>query len=187
MMCKLVNMKPSIVILWFGLFAVSLTQAASTARDPGEYFFQETFGDFREELAQARAEHKQGILIFFEQEDCPFCHRMKTTILNQPAVQDYFREHFRIFSVDIEGDLEVNDFKGLPTTQKDFAFKQFNVRATPVFAFFDLDGNLIARHTGPTSDMREFLWLGEFVADGSYHTENFTRYKRARRGQITGK
>ena len=187
MTCKLVNMKPCVMTLLFGLFAMSLTQAASTTRDPGEYFFQETFGDFREELAQARAEHKQAILIFFEQEDCPFCHRMKVTILNQSVVQDYFREHFRIFSVDIEGDLDVTDFKGLPTTQKDFAFKQFKVRATPVFAFFDLDGNLIARHTGPTSDMREFLWLGEYVADGHFLTENFTRYKRARREQTTGK
>jgi thioredoxin-related protein len=172
--------------LVFGLFATSLGSAANTGRDPGEYFFQETFGDFQEELAQARAEHKQAILIFFEQEDCPFCHRMKATILNQPAVQDYFRAHFRVFSVDIEGDLEITDFKGLHTTQKDFAFRQFKVRATPVFAFFDLDGNLIARHTGPTSDMQEFLWLGEYVADGHFRTENFTRYKRAKRGQTPG-
>jgi len=179
-------MKWHVMTLIAGLFASALVPAAGAGRDPAGYFFQETFGDFHEELAQARAEHKQAILIFFEQEDCPFCHRMKTTILNQPAVQDYFREHFRIFSVDIEGDLDITDFNGSPTTQKDFAFKQFKVRATPVFAFFDLDGKLIARHTGPTSDMQEFLWLGEYVADGHFRTENFTRYKLEKRGQIQG-
>ena len=71
----------------------------------------------------------------FEMDECPFCHRMKTTILNQPEVQAYFREHFLIFPVDIEGDVEITDFSGATTTMKDFAFKQYRVRATPVFAF----------------------------------------------------
>jgi len=172
-----------VLALSLGPLAMSPATAGSTARDPEEFFFQETFGDFREELAMAREEQKQAILVFFEQEDCPFCLRMKTTVLNQPAVQDYFRAHFRIFSVDIEGDLEITDFRGQSTTQKDFAFRQYNVRATPVFAFFDLDGNLVARHTGPTSDAREFLWLGEYVAAGHFRTQSFTRYKQDRRMQ----
>jgi thioredoxin-related protein len=175
-----------IAVLLIALLGVPPALAADATRDPDEFFFQETFGDFREELAVAREEGRQGVLIFFEQEDCPFCYRMKTTILNQPQVQDYYREHFRIFSVDIEGDLEITDFNGQTATQKDFAFRQFGVRATPVFAFFDLEGKLVARHTGPTSDLQEFLWLGEFVVDGHYRTENFTRYKRARRAQAGG-
>lgn len=183
---KVAKMTLRTMALLTGMLALSLAQAAGTARDSGAYFFQETFGDFHEELAQARAEHKQGVLIFFEQEDCPFCYRMETTILNQPAVQDYFRAHFRIFSVDIEGDLDITDFRGVHTTQKDFAFRQFNVRATPVFAFFDLDGNLAARYTGPTSDEQEFLWLGEYVVDGHFRSESFTRYKRGKRAQAGG-
>ena len=43
---------------------------------------------------------------------------------------------------DIEGDLEMTDFQGRTMTQKDFSFKEYNVRATPVLAFFDLDGKL---------------------------------------------
>lgn len=166
-----------------GWLVMGFAQAAEVPRDPAEYFFQETFGDFREELALAREEGKQGVLLFFEQEDCPFCHRMKTTILNQPGVQDYYRTHFRIFSVDIEGDLEITGFDGKQVKQKDFAFFTHNVKATPVFAFFDLDGRLVARYTGPTYDAREFLWLGEYVVDGHYRTDNFTRFKRARRAQ----
>lgn len=170
-----------------GLLIMSTPADGIATRDPAEYFFQETFGDFHEELVLAREQQKQVVLLFFEQEDCPFCHRMKTTIFNQPEVQDYFRKHFRIFSVDIEGDLEITDFEGRQVTQKDFAFRQYNVRATPVFAFFDLDGKLIARHTGPTSSAQEFLWLGEYVAEGHYHTQNFTRYKQERRKQASGK
>jgi thioredoxin-related protein len=156
---------------------------AEAPRDPAEYFFHETFGDFREELQTVRDEGKQGVLLMFEMDECPFCHRMKTTVLNQPDVQDYYREHFRIFAVDIEGDIEITDFNGEPTTMKDFAFRQFRVRATPVFAFFDTDGNQIkrARFTGATRDKQEFMLLGRYVVDGAYRDQTFTRYKRSNR------
>lgn len=166
-----------IVILAFGALALSAA-GATTPRDPERYFFDETFGNFHEELDLARQDNKKAVLIFFEQESCPFCHRMKTTVLNQPEVQDYYKKYFHIFSVDIEGDLEITDFQGHPTTQKDFSFKQYKVRATPVFAFFDLDGKLIARHTGPTKGAQEFLWLGEYIVDGHYQTESFAHFKR---------
>lgn len=162
---------------------LSVWPVCAAPRDPADYFFEETFGNFQEELESARQDGKQAILIFFEMDECPFCHRMKTSVLNQPEVQDYFREHFRIFSLDIEGDVEITDFEGRHTTQKDFAFQQYQVRATPVLAFFDLDGKLIARHTGPTSGVEEFLWLGEYVADGHYSKESFTRFKRSKRQQ----
>jgi thioredoxin-related protein len=156
---------------------------ATETRDPYGHFFQDTFGDFTEELQLAREEGKQGVLLFFEMDECPFCHRMKQTVLNQSEVQDYYREHFRIFAVDIEGDIEVVDFEGVTKTQKDWAFKDNRVRATPVFAFFDLEGQRVARYTGATSGPEEFLWLGEFVADGHYRETNFTKFKREKRQQ----
>jgi thioredoxin-related protein len=168
-----------IFFLAFSLLT-ALSTGAFAGPSPGQAFFDETFGNFQEELDQARADHKQGVLIFFQQADCPFCYRMETTVLNRPEVQDYYRKYFRIFSVDIEGDLEITDFQGHTTTQKDFSFKQYKVRATPVFAFFDLDGRLIARHTGPTRNAQEFLWLGEYVSDGHYRAESFARFKRAK-------
>lgn len=157
--------------------------AADKPRDPGQHFFNESFWDFTEELENARKAGKQGILVMFEMDECPFCHRMKTTVLNQPDVQDYFREHFLIFPVDIEGDVEVVDFKGKTTTMKDFAFEQYRVRATPVFAFYDLDGEYIkrARFTGATRDKDEFLLLGRYVVEGAYKNQSFTRYKRSAR------
>lgn len=157
--------------------------AVEKPRDAEQHFFNETFGDFSEELENARESGKQGVLLMFEMDECPFCHRMKTTILNQPDVQAYFREHFMIFPVDIEGDVEVVDFKGKTTTMKDFSFKQYRVRATPVFAFFDLDGKYIkrARFTGATKDKDEFLLLGKYVVEEAYKKQSFTRYKRSTR------
>jgi len=155
--------------------------SAQPPRDPYTHFFDDTFGDFQEELQRAREEGKQGIFIFFEMDECPFCHYMKTHVLNQPAVQEYYRKHFLNFAVDIEGDVEIVDFQGRLTTMKDFAFRQYRVRATPVLAFFDLDGKLVHRFTGRTKGVEEFLWLGEYVADGHYKTMSFTRFKRMKR------
>jgi thioredoxin-related protein len=162
------------------LLALASAAAVAALRDPGTHFFDTTFGDFPEELTNAREQGKDGILMMFEMDGCPFCHRMKTTVLNQSEIQDYFKEHFLVFPVDVEGDLEVTDFSGETVSQKEFALKQFRVRATPVFAFFDLDGNLVARYTGATRDAREFLWLGEYVVEGAYARTSFTRYKRER-------
>ncbi len=173
------------LLLLAGLFG-SAAVTADEPRDPGQFFFDQTFGDFSEELNNARDEGKKGVLIMFEMDECPFCHRMKTTVLNQPEVQDYFKENFMIFPVDIEGDVEVTDFTGQAMPQKDFALKEYRVRATPVFAFFDLDGNLVARYTGATRDSAEFMWLGEYVVGGHYRDLPFPKYKRERREAAGG-
>jgi thioredoxin-related protein len=171
--------------LIFILFSTLMlaAQAASTVRDPYQYFFNETFGDFQEELANARAQNKKAILIFFEMDECPFCHYMKQNVLNQPQVQEYYRKHFLNFALDIEGDVEITDFKGRVMKQKDFAFKVNRVRATPVIAFFDLNGKRIFRHTGKTAGVEEFMWMGEYVAEGYYRKMSFARFKRMKRKQ----
>ena len=121
--------------------AATATPAASETRDV-KLFFDETFNDMKEELETAKTDGKKGLLIMFEMDECPFCHRMKTTVLNRSDIQDYYKENFRVISVDIEGDLELTNFSGETTTQKDFALKDFRVRATPVFQFIDLEGKL---------------------------------------------
>ncbi|MEO5343330.1 MAG: thioredoxin family protein [Gammaproteobacteria bacterium SHHR-1] len=170
-----------LILAWLLLFGGQAL--AEAERDPYSHFFYSSFGNFQEELETAREAGKKGIMLFFEMDECPFCQRMKRKILNQPQVQDWYREHFLLFPVDVEGDLEVVDFQGNESIQKDFALKQYRVRATPVIAFFDLDGRLVHRFTGAASSVEEFLWLGEFVADGHYQTTNFTRFKQAKRQQ----
>lgn len=173
--------------LLYGLALLCLlwgaTVPAAAPRDPATHFFDQTFGDFSEEIRNAREQGKQGVFLFFESADCPFCHRMKTTVLNQPEVQDAFKAHFLAFTVDTEGDLEITDFAGRTMTQKDFAFKVNDVRATPVMAFYDLDGRQVVRYTGATKDKEEFLLLTDYAAKGLYKEMRFTRYKREQRAQ----
>ncbi|MEW6445310.1 MAG: thioredoxin family protein [Pseudomonadota bacterium] len=166
-----------------GAFFLSLMLVSTPlmAADGGG-FFDENFGNLKDELAGAKQEGKAGVFVFFEMEECPFCHKMKTTVFSQPEVATYFRKHFRILSIDINGDVEMVNFKGQTTTQKKFAFDEYRVRATPVMGFFDLDGNLVNKYTGPTRDAREFMLLGEFIVSGAFRQPgmNFTVYKKSK-------
>ncbi len=174
-------MMKSLVLGLVVLFFAAASGAAET-RDSAA-FFDDSFGDLQEELNNARDQEKKGVLIMFEMDECPFCHRMKQTVLNRADVQDYFREHFIILSIDTEGDLEITDFQGNTTTQKDFALKQFRVRATPVFQFVDLDGtpSRRGRFTGATRDAEEFLLFGEFLVDDHFNETSFSKFKKDKR------
>lgn len=146
-------------------------------RDVQQHFFNQHLGDFKAELDTAKQEGKQGILLMFEMEECPFCHRMKQTVLNQSEVQDYYRKHFLIFSVDTEGANALADFAGKETTEKKFALEH-RVRATPAFIFFGLSGQPLTRFTGAAKDVKEFMALGRYVVDGAYKTMPFAKYKQ---------
>lgn len=152
--------------------------ANADVSDPEDNFFQKTFGDYTEELELAREANKIGILIMFGQEDCPYCYRMKTTILNQIAVQHHYKKYFSIFYVDIEGDTEIVNFDGVEMSEKDFSFKVNRVRATPVFIFYDSQGKKIVKYTGPTSGVDEFMLLAKYVIDKQYLKMSFTRFKQ---------
>lgn len=159
-----------------------LANAAEQSADEG--FFSQTWGDFHEELNNAQTQGKQGVLLFFEMEGCPFCIRMRETVFNQPEIQAYFQQHWLIFPVDIEGSVEITDFDGQSMTSKAFAQDKLRVRATPVMIFYDLQGDMIYRHTGPTKDAQEFLWLGEFVIGGYIKEMKFVEFRQQRRQAI---
>jgi thioredoxin-related protein len=165
--------------LFIAFLVLMAGSAWAETRDPVNHFFQPKFGDFQAELDTAKQQGKKGIFLFFEMDDCPFCERMKTTILNQADVQDAFRTQFLVYSIDVNGDTQMTDFQGKAQTEKDFAFTH-RVRATPTMLFFDLDGKLVTRHTGPTKNKAEFLLLGKFVADGAYATQSFSKYKQGK-------
>lgn len=174
-------MKKFVFLLLLGL--LQALPALAEVRDPTVHFFQPKLGDLHGDLASARDEGKLGVLLMFEMDDCPFCHRMKATVLNRADVQDYFRRHFLIYSIDTKGDVPITDFQGRDTTEKSFAQAQ-RARATPVFVFYDLEGQPVTRYTGATKTAEEFLLLGRYVVEGAYKTMSFNVYKRqAGKGQ----
>lgn len=162
----------TILILCFSSWAHAET------RDAG-LFFDQNLGDLKAEMATAKKEGKKGILLMFELEDCPFCHRMKRTVLNRSEVQEFYKKNFLVFGIDAAGDNPLTDFSGKESTEKAYALAN-RVRATPVFVFYDLDGKVMTRYTGATKDAAEFLLLGKYVAEEAYKNKEvtFPKYKQ---------
>jgi len=165
------------IIVAVMLFILSLGTGFAETRDAEDHFFDMKMGDFKSELDTAKKEGKAGILIMFEQADCPFCFRMKHTILNQSEVQDYYHKHFLVFLVDIRGSIPMEDFTGKETTEKAFSVEH-RVYGTPVFDFFDLDGNLVTRFPGTAKNVNEFMLLGKCVVEGACKNASFAAYKK---------
>lgn len=164
---------------------VVLANEAET-RDPREYFFAQTFGDLREEMAAARDEGKLGMLLFFEADACPYCQRMLKTVFNQKHVQDWYQERFVSIAVDIHGDVELTDFDGITLPSKIFADHR-KVFLTPVVSFLDLNGAEIYRHLGMIETPEEFLLLGEYIEGGHYFDTEYEVFYREQRKREPGK
>ena len=164
--------------MMLGLSLLGSALLLPTANADG--FWDDSFFDMPADLKQAKADGKTGVFLFFQMADCPFCHRMETTVFTDPDVMAFMKKHFVTASIDIEGDVMMTDFQGKSISQKDFAFKQFRVRATPVMAFIDTDGKVATLFTGPTRSAQEFLTLAKFVTSGAYKEPgmNFFKYRK---------
>ena len=140
-------------------------------------FFTTSFGDMQEEMESANEKNKKGVFIFFTMDSCPWCAKMHKEVIPNPKIISFFSKHFVNIEVNIEGNNEMVDFNGDEIEQKKFA-QRYKVRATPVLAFFNLEGKEIVRRTGP-ANFDDFMLLANFVQSGAYKTTNFVKYKRA--------
>ena len=159
------------------LFLFALTPAC--AAEGWERFFELSFGDLRAEAADARKSGKQGVVVMYHFEECPYCARMKRDILSRPEVQAYYRKHFRAIAIDTRGAGEITGFDGRALPENAYA-RATGVRATPSFAFHGIDGALLATHIGAIYDPAEFMLLGEYVASGAYRDASFAAYKQSK-------
>jgi len=161
-------------------FALILAALAPAVAAGGwENFFELSLGDLRAEAAEAKKSGKQGLVVMYHFDDCPYCVRMKSEVLSRPEVQAWYRKHFRAIAVDTRGAQEVTGFSGKALPEKEFA-RAAGVRATPSFQFFAPDGALLVTHAGAIYDPAEFMLLGEYVASGAYRNASFAAYKQSK-------
>lgn len=152
--------------------------SAGSASASGDAFFEQTLGDFQAEIHAAQKAGKRGVLLMFEAEGCPYCRKMRQSVLSREDVQAYFRQRFLAFPVDVLGDVPVITTDGRETTEKRYA-ATLKIRGTPTFVFFGPDGREMARYAGATRDADEFMLLARYVADGHYKNLSFDQFRTA--------
>lgn len=143
-------------------------------------FFTTFLDNLEKELALAREQGKKGVMIFFSTPVCPFCHRMKKTVLIKKQVQTFFQTNFRLLEMNIVDTRTLKDFSGHNTTQHKFA-QEHRIRVTPTMIFYDLQGEPLFRQVGIVANSQEFIWLGEYILQEGYTRDSFSHYKREKR------
>lgn len=163
---------PLIVFTAVLLTAFNAVANQGVTREPRQFFFSQSFMDLPEELQSAKAQGKQGILLFFEAEDCKYCRAMLKGVLSQKQVQDWYQKHFINIAIDIHGDVEIRDLDGITLPSKVFSSHR-QVFMTPVLSFLDLDGVEIYRHLGMVTTVEEFMVMGEYIVGQHYFDTEF--------------
>ncbi len=174
-------------LFWLVLF-LALAPLASANVDTNDEFddapladnlvlpdwFKVSFLDLQEDLDEALAAGKKGIIIYFGQKRCPYCKAHLENNWGQKDIQAYTRKHFDVIAIDIRSQNTVTDFDGKTYTEKEFAIAR-KTNFTPSLIFYVKGGKAALKLRGyrPPYQFRAAL---EYVADGHYQREPFNIY-----------
>jgi thioredoxin-related protein len=163
-----------------GVFSFDDSPLSDPLKHP--HWFKESFLDLQEDLQQARDSGKQGLIVYFGQQRCPYCQKLLQTNFGQPDIANYTQLHFDVVAIDIWSVEEVTDIEGNLTTEREFAQTQ-KTTFTPSLIFYDPVGHEALRLTGyyPPYTFRAAL---EYVADGHYRNESFKTYMERGEGAL---
>jgi len=144
-------------------------------------WFQETFLDLKQDLADAQ-KAKKRLMVIWEQRGCPYCKKMHTENLAIPAVNHYVRDNFMVLQLNLWGDKEVTDFDGEKLPEKDLA-RKWGILFTPTLVFFKEAAEMgkggkdseAARMPG-LFNPQYFLAMFRYVKEKRYPTTHFQKY-----------
>ncbi|MCB1724283.1 MAG: thioredoxin fold domain-containing protein [Chromatiaceae bacterium] len=173
------------------LFVLALlcagTGTASQSDDPLEFddtpledvlqypsWFKKSFLELDEDLAEAKANGKDGLIVYFGQKRCAYCRMLLEVNFQTPDIVNYTREHFDLVPIDIWSPESVTTPSGEDTSERAYA-QELGTNFTPSLIFYDTDGNIALRLRGyyPPYQFRAAL---EYVAGGHYKREKFPVY-----------
>lgn len=174
-------------IIVSALFTLLYTTVFAEQREPAQAFefddlplqeplehpewFKHSFLDLREDLEEALAANKRGIIVYFGQHRCAYCKLLMTVNFGQQDITTYTRRNFDIIPIDIWGVDEVTDIDGVTLTEREFALRE-KTNFTPSLIFYDKRGSEALRLRGyyPPYKFRAAL---EYVADDHFRKESF--------------
>lgn len=131
-------------------------------------WFEQTFLDLREDLAEAAAKGRH-LAIFWEQRGCPYCGEMHKVNLSKPEIADYVKANFYSLQLNLYGARKVKDFDGTELEERKLA-ERWRVNFTPTIMFFPKDVAEVAGKNGRDAEIwrllgywKPFHFLNTFV------------------------
>ena len=141
-------------------------------------WFKTTFLDLREDLAEARAAGRQGLMILFSTQGCAYCKAFIERSLKDPVLGTMVREHFDVIHMEIFDDAGMKDFEGKSRPVKDFA-KREGAAFSPTLVFYGLDGKRLHQVVGYQSPAR-FREVLDYLVDGHHRSLSYRDYLERR-------
>lgn len=143
-------------------------------------WFKLSFLDLQEDVADAVAANKRGIILYFGQKECPYCKAHLEENWGRSDIVAYTQKYFDVVAIDVKGNRSVTDIDGQSYDEKSFAYHN-KTHFTPSLIFLDNQGRQVFKLYGlyPPYKFRAAL---EFVADKHYEQEDFRQYLA--RGEI---
>jgi thioredoxin-related protein len=155
-------------------FQLGFNDAPLTREIEHPEWFKESFLDLRDDLADALADGKQGIAIYFGQKNCAYCKALMEINLTKPDIVQYVRENYEIIPLDIWGSRVITLLDGTELTERELAIRE-NTNFTPSLIFFDEAGNTAFKMRGYYTPYR-FQAVMKFIVEDFYKTESFREY-----------
>lgn len=146
-----------------------------------DWFVEDEFFELDEDLANARAAGKQGLMLMYSVEGCSYCALFAEQSLGDPEIATMLREHFDSLALDIFSDTNITGPFGQQTTMKTFA-KQEGVMFSPTILFYNRKGKRVFRITGYQAPERFKISL-QYVIGKHYLTQTMADYVQGRRGK----
>ncbi|MBK1721128.1 thioredoxin family protein [Thiocystis violacea] len=182
---KSIALMLSVGLLWWtGALAAEAGQADRDAYSFDDFprgdvlqypsWFKRSFLDIRADLDEALAQDKKGLILYFGQKRCPYCHQLIEVNFGLQDIVEYTRRHFDLIPIDIWGVDEVTTLSGEVVTEREWSHQE-QMDFTPAILFIDAKGEVALRLRGyyPPYQFRAAL---EYVADGHYRREAFRDY-----------
>jgi len=142
----------------FAAFALAFAAFAAHAQiQEVPDWFPESFLEFPEDVKDAARDGKR-LMLYFWQDGCPYCRKMKETTLADRGIVDQVRAKFIPVALDIYGERELVWTDGRTMREKALAL-ELVIRGTPTLLFLDENGAEVARRIGylPTEPFTALL------------------------------
>lgn len=149
-------------------------------------WFKLSFLDLYDDIDEAVADGKKGIIVYFGQKYCPYCKAHLEINWGDPDIVKYTLENFDVIAIDVKGSRNITTIDGLVYEEKEFAARQ-RTNFTPSLLFYNDEKKEVLKLQGyhPPYKFRAAL---EYVSDRHYEQESFRDYlERAEMAENYGK
>ncbi|MDZ7661099.1 thioredoxin family protein [Thiohalophilus sp.] len=137
-------------------------------------WFKLSFLDLYDDIEEAVAAGKKGVIVYFGQDHCPYCKAHLQNNWGDPEIVKYTRENFDVIALDVKGARNITAIDGKVYEEKAFAVEQ-RTNFTPSLLFYNAQKKQVLKLQGyhPPYQFRAAL---EYVSDRHYAKEPFRDY-----------